>query len=514
MDKFKEQDSFLYYKNELVATFIPVISFVEVLHNRVTDSYTYKYHVSIKTVDCEMGQKRVFDSLQNISFHKHWKECAGSDNLSKRQKKLLNEYLYLLGSRAPKREQECFNRITCQETSAMRENAWFELADYLVNLLTIKGKETEVLFLCKMAALMKPLFEKANHPMNFFIFLHGHSGVGKTVLAKLFFVQDPGQDKNFKMDSQMDVEKALQYYQGDTVLIDDYHPEASDYRKKKQNSVMDLLARQTDCNGKALAVSTAEIREGCFSLQDREIQIEISDTEVNWEKFAYVQKNIIQFKKLLYIVCHEIYANQGGIMTLIANNTRHKAGTFRITYYIETMKLVVAILEFVLRKTPLGNLLEKKMGNTTMGQHWYQLLDEIENRQNRYMMCLKDNENGIDLITVFFRMVNDEKVFRRVPGELMKKHSDNNVKDIYSFGAVIYVAERTLLVGIQRYFENEPEQRKEVRTYKKKMIEALKAEEILLVDNSKANTKKKNGKRFYEIDYKRLKYFCQLQDAK
>ena len=55
MDKFKEQDSFLYYKNELVATFIPVISFVEVLHNRVTDSYTYKYHVSIKTVDCEMG---------------------------------------------------------------------------------------------------------------------------------------------------------------------------------------------------------------------------------------------------------------------------------------------------------------------------------------------------------------------------------------------------------------------------------------------------------------------------
>lgn len=201
-------------------------------------------------------------------------------------------------------------------------------------------------------------------------------------------------------------------------------------------------------------------------------------------------------------------------MTLIVNNTRHKAGTFRITYYIETMKLVVDILEFVLERTPLGNLLEKKMGNTTMGQHWYQLLDEIENRQNRYMMCLKDNENGIDLITVFFRMVNDEKVFRRVPGELMKKHSDNNVKDIYSFGAVIYVAERTLLVGIQRYFENEPEQRKEVRTYKKKMIEALKAEEILLVDNSKANTKKKNGKRFYEIDYKRLKYFCQLQDAK
>ena len=82
----------------------------------------------------------------------------------------------------------------------MRENAWFELADYLVNLLTIKGKETEVLFLCKMAALMKPLFEKANHPMNFFIFLYGHSGVGKTVLAKLFFYERHSADRRYASD--------------------------------------------------------------------------------------------------------------------------------------------------------------------------------------------------------------------------------------------------------------------------------------------------------------------------
>ena len=42
MDKFKEQDRFLYYKNDLVATFIPEISFVVDLHKRITDSYTYK----------------------------------------------------------------------------------------------------------------------------------------------------------------------------------------------------------------------------------------------------------------------------------------------------------------------------------------------------------------------------------------------------------------------------------------------------------------------------------------
>lgn len=96
----------------------------------------------------------------------------------------------------------------------------------------------------------------------------------------------------------------------------------------------------------------------------------------------------------------------------------------------------------------------------------------------------------------------------------MKEHSDDNKQDIYSFGDIIYVAELTLLAGIQRYWGNEPGKIKEARTYQKKIIEALKTEAILLVDNSKANTKKKNGKRFYEIDYKRLKYFCQLQDAK
>ena len=234
--------------------------------------------------------------------------------------------------------------------------------------------------------------------------------------------------------------------------------------------------------------------------------LHINKESFEHQRFRPVDHELVRF--MIRNIFEEIQAPCEKLLVNSLSDTRQMYGIF---IGDDKKKLRMEVERIYLR---MRSVLEKKMGNTTMGQHWYQLLDEIENRQNRYMMCLKDNENGIDLITVFFRMVNDEKVFRRVPGVLMKKHSDNNVKDIYSFGAVIYVAERTLLVGIQRYFENEPEQRKEVRTYKKKMIEALKAEEILLVDNSKANTKKKNGKRFYEIDYKRLKYFCQLQDAK
>ena len=113
---------------------------------------------------------------------------------------------------------------------------------------------------------------------------------------------------------------------------------------------------------------------------------------------------------------------------------------------------------------------------------------------------------------MFYEMLNDSRIFRRVPEDYIKKHSDDNVKDVYVAGSTIYVAEFTFLAGIHRYFEYRPEQSKDARSCKKKIVNALKAEEILLVDSTKANTKKKCGKRFYEIDYKRLQYFYKLQN--
>lgn len=512
MNRYKIEAGSLYYKNELVAAFIPKINGIDVLHDCVTDVYTYKYHVSVETQDSATTQEKIFEFLQNIPFHKYWKECAGADMLSKRKKRLLNEYLYLLSQQVTTETQECFNSIRNSTPVLYEKPNLSELTEYLASLLTIKGGETEILFLCKMAALLKPLLEKADYPMNFFVFLYGHSGVGKTSLAKLFFVQESGQDKSFKMDNMTEICKALKAYQGDTVLVDDYHPEASDYRKKRQISVIDLLARQTDCYGTALAVSTAEIREGCFSLQDREIQIEISDTAIDWNKFAYCKQNISQFQYVLYGICHEIYENESYIVELISKAAVRKTGNFRITRYIETLKLVMDILEDLLGTKPIWEMLEKKLQYSNMKTHWYKLLDLIEDKQTQYMKCLREQENGIDWIKVFYEMLNDSRIFRRVPEDYIKKHSDDNVKDVYVAGSTIYVAEFTFLAGIHRYFEYRPEQSKDARSCKKKIVNALKAEEILLVDSTKANTKKKCGKRFYEIDYKRLQYFYKLQN--
>ena len=40
-----------------------------------------------------------------------------------------------------------------------------------------------------MAAILKPLFEEMGSPMDFYFMIYGKSGIGKTTLAKLFFVR-------------------------------------------------------------------------------------------------------------------------------------------------------------------------------------------------------------------------------------------------------------------------------------------------------------------------------------
>ena len=67
-------------------------------------------------------------------------------------------------------------------------------------------------------------------------------------------------------------------------------------------------------------------------------------------------------------------------------------------------------------------MLEKKLQYSNMKTHWYKLLDLIEDKQTQYMKCLREQENGIDWIKVFYEMLNDSRIFRRVPEDYIKKH--------------------------------------------------------------------------------------------
>ena len=66
--------------------------------------------------------------------------------LSKRKKRLLNEYLYLLSQQVTTETQECFNSIRNSTPVLYEKPNLSELTEYLASLLTIKGGETEILF--------------------------------------------------------------------------------------------------------------------------------------------------------------------------------------------------------------------------------------------------------------------------------------------------------------------------------------------------------------------------------
>lgn len=504
MSKYLEQDGELYYGKDLVATFIPEIKRIDVLKNQVTNKFSYRYHILVKKEIPE--HEEVFDSLKDIPFHEYWKECAGTELLSKKQKKLLNEYLIQCVKSAHRNEILCFGAIG--DFDNINDTVeWSEMADYLIALLSIKEREGELLLLSKMAAILKPLFEEVGSPMDFYFMIYGKSGIGKTTLAKLFFCQNTGQCRSFKLDNQTSLKEALKKYQGDTILVDDYHPEASDYGRKKQSSLKDLISRMANSTGTAMAVVTAEFREGTFSTQDREVQIEIRNTQIQWKAFNDCKQKISLYKILLYRICCEIYKNKEVIQKKIADGN-NEAGEYRISHNINILKIVVDIMFYIFDEMPLGEFLKKRMPVQIFErEHFYHLLDELEVKQKKTMERVRQNGSEIDWIKCFYEMAYGNKILCRTPiDDMNKNESDGN--RIYLDGDKMYVSEITLINGVKMYFSYSEEKMAEARKMTRKLINSLKSEKILLNDASSSNTKKKKGKRFYVVDRERLEMFC------
>ena len=164
---------------------------------------------------------------------------------------------------------------------------------------------------------------------------------------------------------------------------------------------------------------------------------------------------------------------------------------------------------YIFDEMPLGEFLKKRMpAQIFEKEHFYRLLDELEVKQKKSMELVGQNECGIDWIKCFYDMAYENRIFCRVPiDEMNKNGSDGN--RIYLDGDKIYISEITLINGMKMYFNYSEEKMAETRMMAKKLINSLKSEKILLNDASGSNTKKKKGKRFYVIDRKRLKMFCQ-----
>ena len=123
---------------------------------------------------------------------------------------------------------------------------------------------------------------------------------------------------------------------------------------------MDTIARCIDEEETAMPIVTAEFREGSFSVQDRQVQIEIGDTQLQWELFENIQQNIQLYKTLLYRICSEIYKRKKDVLAIVSKKN-FAAGEFRIAHNVDILKTVVDVLIYILDEMQLSEIFDKSL---------------------------------------------------------------------------------------------------------------------------------------------------------
>lgn len=336
-NKFYILSDGLYYDSEFISSFIPVLEEIQVRQYVDGKKTETKYIVSVKLSESRQLEKKELDSIINIPYFKLWKECCDAE-LTRKQRNRLALYLQYQAQTAPVKNIFYLNKFGYHENAyvfdrnnvmdfgseqnydfvvdkslpefCMSIHTRHEHIKHFADMAEIKKGVSEILMLSNLYGILKPLFNEAGYHASAFIIVYGDSGVGKTMLSKLFFVHNQLQEKNFKTDNKRNIENALDEFAGHTVLIDDYHPESLQYGKNRQDSILDFIARKSENGNSALAVITAEYLGGCFSVQDRAIQIKISDKIKNFEKFHTLESKKSLYVSALYDFAKKIYQNK------------------------------------------------------------------------------------------------------------------------------------------------------------------------------------------------------------
>lgn len=307
-------DEGLYYEGHIVALFDVYVSrTIEVEHaDEVTCKETF-YEVVAVTSEGERLQPIVVKGLDNIQYFRNWPEIPDA-TLTKKQRNLLTLRLQksVMSAEIVRRivcnkvgfithdaqkvlvvGDTCFGEISkpIELSSVIKRYRWrcntTNVSHHLNTLKDMMGvapKCSEILTAILLAAAMKPFFLEAGYPLEFCINVYGKSGTYKTSLVKA--IMDVTQNPELLVASILNETKKslldkVKAGFGFGVILDDYHPAAKDYDRQKQIANMDAVARQMGGNAQtALVILTSEYIDGCYSLQDRMLQLEMQPVDL------------------------------------------------------------------------------------------------------------------------------------------------------------------------------------------------------------------------------------------
>ncbi|MDY5665603.1 MAG: DUF927 domain-containing protein [Blautia sp.] len=533
-EEFSMEEEGLYYGDTFLAPFEPVLEKIINTHDMDSGKETNNYLIKILLTDGKELEGHLFSSLSKIHFFEVWNECCDA-GISKKQKELIYLYLQLQAQKAIKERQYLYGHLGLYKNAfvfnqnhliwtSSEENVRYSLSkilpklnckgaskekkiEYLCKLLSVKKGISAILFLCRLFSILKPLLQKEGYQTGVIVALYGKSGVGKTQLARTFFVQNPDQEKNFKTNSRSEIESALNSFAGHTVLIDDFHPESLDYGRKRQDSILDYIARKSDEERGALAVITAEFLSGCFSIQDRMLQLRIEGNDLDFGTIKFLQVNNGILVDILQDFAEVVYCNWQEALKIVKNTmsiTSLNASDRRISYVIRLLKSTFEVFWTLCLDGGDKMEIKSKLENEEIKDTVLEWLSNVEKEQIKHMECLEKAEGEIDWLVILYKMLYKDNIFFICP-DLDNLDSPNfNGLAVLEKKDNIYMRCQTLKKGLEKYFG--------CKKSPKPLINALLEEHILDEDRSSSHMKKKSdGNYYYTINESLLKLYYRNQ---
>lgn len=370
---------------------------------------------------------------------------------------------------------------------------------YLESIKMLAFGTSWIVYLVSYFDVLKEVFREAGYPIEFITNIYGKSGSGKTSLVKA--VCSPSQVFSFRSIERRDIlMRKIVKFGGHTILVDDYHPSENKADNDRQGGIKDSLVRLVEESAEAPnIIISSEYLDGHISLQDREIQIYL-DENLDWRLLNSISQNKEALEKIRIAFYVQIVMNKERVLEDIkhfcmrGDDNRMLDGndSFRGNRYMEYIHCV--------------DYLFKKYFIEAYGIEWdYDVSGDLQEhlqRQNKHMEVVRVFEQRNTYLIAVRDMLLCDEVLNQVY-DWKKFIPDASSLYIKPDGRVC-ISYKALLHGMIAYLR-----RREI-PMKKIIDELVKADVLVTYDAGKEYTKKKEGKRYYEIDTDALNEYCAL----
>lgn len=523
MDKhcFDVTEEGLEMDGAFVAPFHPVLREKRLIRTQGAQKERKEYDIYIKMADGSELGTHTFTTLSNIRFSEYWDECCDAELTSAAKRGLqiflqqivmqqkfvvcyeveklglcmVEPVIFIYGYKkaiAPNGTNILFPSQVPTVSGEEGQGNIQELLHYAKRLITLSPGVTDILFCVRILGVLRPLLEKIGYLADFFVGLFGASGTQKSTYAKLFFVENNAQFLSFSSYNGKQILKCVEQYSGHIVVVDDYHPLVKRYDREKQQSALDAIARNADSGQGALVVITGEFMEGCFSLQDRMIQIKVpkskTDGHILSTELQQLQCQKDMLGSLVYEFAKRVYGNFTKMKEQI-QNLFLKQGNDIYTFRIErNIKFLVVAMQ-------LFEICFPEISEWTIDKQLETSLRKVLYDQKKHMDIVRRLEYDSDWTKEVYLMLLSPGLKRKYEFS----HTASDMNEIIIEGDRIYITEMVLEREMGRFLE--------CRVNGSEITEHLSKNQVLDEDQSAARTKKKNNIRYYVINRSRLKLY-------